>query len=441
MELNNREIAILIWSAGLVVLLASKSEIRSGFGPVLRALCQKILLAALGITAVWITLSTVLLKAVDLWHWDNLKTTLIWAITFAIVAVFDVKRISEDHTFYGQTVRDTLSATAAIEFVALFHSFDLVLELVLVPSLSFIGIMLAMAASRPEWARAKWLLELGLVLAGLTYLAYGAWTIGHQFTDFATFDTLREFLVPILLSLLFLPFMYVLSAYVTYEINFARLNLRIKDAKLNWYAKRSAVFKFRFDLDLLRRWSREIMWTEFADASQIRTSIELIKTRRKREQEPPVVPRSEGWSPYIAKDFLISEGLETGDYHPAFDGEWFASSKMMELGQGLLPDNMAYYVDGDERVARLLKLKLNVNNPTDAAQSDQTFVRTAGVLLAAALGRLPSSDLANRVTSKEPFQIEECGRLIRLVREDFRGSIKGYLRVLSLEPASSPAQI
>lgn len=65
------------------------------------------------------------------------------------------------------------------------------------------------------------------------------------------------------------------------------------------------------------------------------------------EKYPEKVPLSKGWSPYAAKDFLIQEGIETSYYQPNELDEWFACSPFKELGQEIVPNNIAYYIDGD----------------------------------------------------------------------------------------------
>lgn len=42
---------------------------------------------------------------VELW---NLKSTLVWSVTFAFVTMLNVNRITEENTFFRKTARDTV---------------------------------------------------------------------------------------------------------------------------------------------------------------------------------------------------------------------------------------------------------------------------------------------------------------------------------------------
>jgi hypothetical protein len=108
-----------------------------------------------------------------------------------------------------------------------------------------------------------------------------------------------------------------------------------------------------------------------------------------RESNPPKVNRSEGWSPYEAKDYLEPEGIKTRHYHPVDPSdavEWFCCSDLVEFGEGLLPNNIGYYLSGNERAVKSLELKLNVNSPEHAAEAHAKLLSAADTLTRNALG-------------------------------------------------------
>ena len=54
---------------------------------------------------------------------------------------------------------------------------------------------------------------------------------------------------------------------------------------------------------------------------------------------------------------------------------WGADSSYLEIGSGILPNNIAYYIDGTEKAAKKLKLKMNINLPEEATEEQ---VRQSG---------------------------------------------------------------
>jgi hypothetical protein len=220
------------------------------------------------------------------------------------------------------------------------------------------------------------------------------------------------------LSFLLLPFIQVLHIYTTYEALFIHLERAFLDKDLRCYAKRRAILAFGPSNVLLNRWKRHIFVHRPKDRSDIDCSIREILNVRQRERHPHDVARSEGWSPYLARDFLRKDGFVTSDYHRAYD-EWFASSPYKELGDGIMRDYVAYYIEGDEIVAKRLKLVLHVNNPKNSRDSRSQFRQLAQTLTDAAIG---GHQLPNET---DDFEMRADGKQLVMRRTGWKGGIVG----------------
>jgi hypothetical protein len=428
MELSNREIATLIWLIVFAVGVFSYTNMWQSFYHALKAFCAPQILTPLAAAFTYIAASLFFLSAVGIWEWASLKTSVIWALTFALVAVFDVNRITEDSMYFRKTLRDIFSATAIVVFVMELHSFSLLAELVLLPLMSAVGLAYAMSKTQPEWKSVRNLLEFILTIICLWIFIYKIYQITLDFRKLNTEDTAKEFFIPILLSLMFLPFIYCLSVYETYEKTFRRIRSRIDDPSLQNYARWQAILHFRTDLDFLRRWARHVALSYISDRENIKQSIRHIKAVKKREKNPPTVAEKDGWSPHIAKNFLLEAGLSTNDYYFSYDG-WYASSPYKEIGDAIMQDNIAYYLEGNETAVMCLKLKLNVNNPDTPTDSLKQFFDLAKLLLSKALGE----QQAKKITWKMGTHTTQEGNHVSLIRQDWNGSIKGgYDLILSV---------
>ncbi|HRN88213.1 MAG TPA: hypothetical protein PK271_06370 [Hyphomicrobium sp.] len=151
-SLNNREIAWLAWLSVVLIWILTQRQIREALWQCVKAFCAPQILRMVALMLAYVGVCLVLLAAFHIWQWGNLKTTLLWTLTFAVVTMMDVNRISEDDTFYGQSVKDTFGATAVLIFIAELESFPLVAELLLVPTLVFLGGLLAVTLP-PEGTR------------------------------------------------------------------------------------------------------------------------------------------------------------------------------------------------------------------------------------------------------------------------------------------------
>lgn len=426
MELNDREIALLIWLGVVIIACLVHPGIRSSFVSVLKAFGQRQILIIIGLFYAFLALAVWLLSAVYLWEWDQLKTTLVWSIVVGIASLMQINKIQDQPHFFRDWIKDTLKALAIVEFVVKFYAFPLLAELILQPLLFVIVATLAVGKGNPKNEPAVKLLNGLLFLIGLGLVIYAAYKIAVNICSFLTLTTLRDFYTPIVLSILFVPFIFVLHVYCTYEASFGALRWAIKDVKLRRYAKLKAILSFGPRVALLRRWQTNLSVHHPDDREDIRRAIREVKNNKRRERHPVPVPPERGWSPHIAKDFLAEFGLVAKHYHRFYD-EWHASSPMLELNEGVLPNNLAYYLEGDELVATRLKLKLNINEVTKSAEAEGCFVEIGNTLLNKATGHCP-------LQNASVIETELGQHRIAVKRDDWCSGIKGrYDLMLTIE--------
>src|SRR2546423_832998 len=101
--------------------------------------------------------------------------------------------------------------------------------------LVFLGGMLAVAASRPEYKQVKALFNFIVAAIGFWFLGYAVYRIAKSPTDFATLSTAREFTVPLLLTLGLVPFIYVAALVFAYEMMLLRLRWKLEGSPLYRY--------------------------------------------------------------------------------------------------------------------------------------------------------------------------------------------------------------
>ncbi|MCS4307060.1 hypothetical protein M2404_001385 [Rheinheimera pacifica] len=437
MELSNRELSALIWTAAILVYIFFKDKgdnIAKSFKLLVRAFFSPQIMVVVLCAALWIILCLLGLHYVDIWTTANLKTTILWSFAFAFLTLMDVNRISEDNTYFKKTIRDTVNVTAIITFIAEAYSFPLFAELVLFPFLFCVTAMHVMSGKKKEHASVHSLMSGMLVTVGCAYIGYGIYMAATDFEDFATWSNLCEFFIPIILSLLFLPYLYLISILVSYELIWVSLRFALKDASLRRYAMLQATIRFRFDLEGLRRWKRNVGAYPPESREGILNAISEVKKYQKRERSPSNVSPDAGWCPIAATGFLLSENLKTSDYHRTYDDEWWASSTYLTINEeSLFSSNIAYYISGDKQAVKRLKLVLNVNNNEDSEVAEARFHQVCEVLFLSSIGDA-SSEVLERISHGDDIDTEVHGRRVRLRKEAFVNTSRGgYSRTMTID--------
>ncbi|WP_372786000.1 hypothetical protein [Phenylobacterium sp.] len=385
--LNTREIATVIWFAILLIWAVWKGNAWPALRGVARSFFKPILLRSIVAMAIYVAGSVWLLERLDLWRLANLKTTLVWFGTFVLGWMFDLKRWESDpDDTVKTTLRKLLSFTVIVTFVTEFYTFPLVAELVLVPVVVFISLMAGVAESKSETALVTRPFRGLLSLLGGVLLFYAAWRLVSDFKGFATASTGREFAVPALLSLLFLPFMYAFNVYSAYMMVAIILPIRLKASGVAGYAMRKAVLSFGLNVKLLRRWKAALFNLGAESREDVRRIVAMMQAAHLRERHPPPIPPEIGWPPQAAATWLSDKGLPTQGYNPQF-AEWRANSAYRKLSQDVLGDSLTYTVSGAELAATQLTLTLNLDcqrsSPTPQASLDAFADATLSLIVSA----------------------------------------------------------
>ncbi|WP_339686199.1 hypothetical protein [uncultured Pseudoalteromonas sp.] len=392
--LNNREIAIAIWLLAISIYIFSSSkmaEVRNAFKGVMAALFVRQIMSVLCLMVAYMSIVIYWLSDLGLWNFEQLKNTVFWCVSVGFISLFKLEKIKKDKHFFKHSVLDNLKLLAILQFVVGVYTFTLWVEVLLVPFLVLLGAMLAIAETDRKHHQVKMFLEYCLSSFGVVLIVYTLYMLITNFGEFGKEKTAYDFFVPPLLTLCYLPFVFFMLVYSTYEQVFVRLRFSIQSRFHRYAAKFYAFILFNVRLSLLERWSFQVAKANIESHSDLIDTFKYIFKVRYSEKNPKEVPKEHGWSPYKAKEFLVNEGLSTGFYNKSFEEEWLASSPMEEFSDGIISGNIAYYVKGSEDVAKVLKLKVNVNDASRTHQACEKLEAMAEALSISSLN-LPLSD-------------------------------------------------
>jgi len=246
-QIKNGETSVYIFSSSKMV------EVRESLKNLLSAFFVKQIMSVLGLMIIYMGLIIYAMAEMDLWNVEQIKNTVFWCVTVGFMSLFKLESIKKDTKFFKHSVIDNLKLLAIIQFVVGVYTFPLLVEVFLVPVLFLIGGMLAITDSDKKYRQVKSLLEYGLLLFGLVLIAYTLYMLTTNFGEFGQEKTLYDFFVPPLLTLFYLPFIFIMLVYSTYEQVFIRLEFAIKNKFHRYLAKLYALVMFNVRLSILER--------------------------------------------------------------------------------------------------------------------------------------------------------------------------------------------
>ncbi len=408
--LNNREIAIALWLLAISAYIFSSSkmaEVRTAFKKLLSTFFVRQIISVLCLMVAYMAIAIYWLSEFDLWNAEQLKNTVFWCASVGFMSLFKITKIKKVKSYFKHSVIDNLKLLAILQLIVGVYSFSLWIEVLLAPVLALIGAMLAIAETDKKYHQVKVLLEYCLSLFGVVLIIYTLYMLTTNFGEFGKEKTAYDFFVPPLLTLCYLPFIFIMLVYSSYEEAFVRLKFSINNRFHRYTAKFYAIVLFNLRVSQLERWSYQVARENIESHSDLVDTFKHIIKVRSSERNPREVPIEQGWSPYKAKDFLVNEGLKTRFYNRLFEEEWSASSSMEEFNDGIFPDNIAYYVEGSEEAANVLKLKVNVNDAARSQQACEKLEEMAEALSISSLNQPLSEGMKNAISNCESYS-EKC---------------------------------
>ena len=355
----------------------------------------------------YIFLIVFLLYCVGFWDINHIKDTVFWSVSVATVSLFRISTIADDDHYVRNAIADNFKIIVILEFIVNVYTFSLAIEVFLVPLIAIISAMLVYAENKREYAPATKLLSGLLVVFGIALVSFTIHMIARDPSSFFQAGTLTDFALPISLSILFLPFMYILVLYVHYESALVRIRFMYDDSLLQKRATRIALCRFHVRTVLLKRWLRYIQSNRPQDPESLESSVTQVKKLALLERAPPIVPSAEGWSPYLACKFLQNEGVVAEDYRPDASGqaEWFACSSYTGIEGGAISDYIVYYVEGDENIAHTLRIVVNIGEATSSRNGRIRFTDATEELIRQALHKDMPTALKTAIEEQKPRRL------------------------------------
>ncbi len=141
--------------------------------------------------------------------------------------------------------------------------------------------------------------------------------------------------------------------------------------------------------------------------------------------------QANGWNPQEACGYLSSiSGLQTRGYKNLIEdgsGDWYTcSSNYKDLGNDFpIANNIAYYVEGDQKTANQLKLVLNVYVSEKSKQDHTELLNYSQQLTQKSLSAPLPKDVSSAITSGKAGKWTIGKADVELKRENFPTG-KGY---------------
>ncbi len=228
---TTREIATAVWLILLLFYILYKQKTREALKKVCKAaLKPKLAIPAIIICGIGLGLSYV---ASQYSFWDNAyyKDVVMWILFVGLPLCFGAIS-SKESDYFKNAIADNLKLTVLFECIYSTFTYSLFAELLIIPCVTFLAMMQVVAEREEKHKAVAKLLKVVFAIIGLTTLFF---TTKHAIEEFQmdmTTGMLASLIIPLTLSILYVPLAYILALYSKYELAFLRM--RFCEPKNRW---------------------------------------------------------------------------------------------------------------------------------------------------------------------------------------------------------------
>jgi len=235
---NNREIAAGVWLFGLLLFSLRSRAVRQSFVGILKQLASPKLLIPQVLLAAYIGGCACLLWRYNLWNVSLLKDTLFWFATAGVLTAFKYVAAKKGKVPVKEMLIDNLKLVLILEFLMNTYTFALWAEMVIFPVLALVVMMNTYIEVKKEPQIVATFVTWVQAMFGFVLVAHALYSAVLDYKNLGTIDTLRSFLLPILLSAGIIPAAYIMAVMAQYESLFIGFKLgKQRDRKFTLYCK------------------------------------------------------------------------------------------------------------------------------------------------------------------------------------------------------------
>ena len=258
--LSTREWATLIWGCIFMLYVLCHREIRKSLWNVIVIFFDKKLRILWEIILLYVLTITIVFCYLPIWENIYIKDIIIWFLFSGLIYCMNAVSSEADETYIKKILKDNLKFTMILEFFMSTFTFNIWIELAIIPVITIITVMNVIAERNEEYKSVHKLLDSVLAIAGF-WIFYETIKIGiNEYKQLNIINTSVSFMIPIAYLILIIPLEYALELYSKYELLFLRMTFKEeKDKKTKIRHRVAIICSCRISVRRVLLFQREYM--------------------------------------------------------------------------------------------------------------------------------------------------------------------------------------
>jgi len=221
---TTREIALFIYAVIFLMYILLHKKGKSIIEPVVKSALHIKLIIPFLLILLFATIFVYVCTFLPFWDWIYTKDIVFWVVFTGVPVCFNATGRKIEDNYFRNILIDNLKFTAFTEFITGTFTFNIVIELILQPVLLLFTILQVTAKDKDE--KVKKFIDSLIGITGIVIIILTIKSIIDSVDDIQYVDILVGLILPLVLSVLYLPVAYFFAVYAKYELLFLRMSFR-----------------------------------------------------------------------------------------------------------------------------------------------------------------------------------------------------------------------
>ena len=223
---STREIVGFIYVGIFIMYILCHEQTRKSTVKVIKCACKVKLIIPFVLMIIYTILLVLLFKRTVLWDVMYIKDIVMWVLFVGVPYSYNaVSKGNEEH-YFRNLFMDNIKFIVLIEFFMGTFTFDFWIELILQAGIAFLTILQVVSGLKEENKRVQKLLDVILAIVGFVVFYHTIKAAMGAYTDVDPIELMVSFMIPIVLSVAFIPCAYLLALIAKYETVFMRMKFK-----------------------------------------------------------------------------------------------------------------------------------------------------------------------------------------------------------------------
>ncbi len=291
MILNSRQLAVVLWLVVFICWALTKNDIRKSVKPILETAFSRQMLSLFTLIIGYNAVVVWWLWRIEYWDATMLYDTVLFVAVGGIGSVFKAspRGATYNRRFFLKTLLVNFEVMVVFAFLADFFPFHFLVEfLLVVPLVTLLVVLVVFSEESAGAEQVHRFLSRMQSLLGLALLGYLTWMVIIEFHKLSGIQVLYQLLLPLTLSVFFLPLLFVICIDLAYQSAFLVIVFKQQDRRLALWKKRRLVLRFGLSLAALQTFRRSRLIHEYAWVKTKEEAKSILKSWAGETPEHPV---------------------------------------------------------------------------------------------------------------------------------------------------------